>query len=79
MRSAVFAATIDAASATADARAADLQDVLVTLTAEVALDYVDIRSVQRTAGNRAIANAGSRKRRSELTQFRVAGGPGHRP
>ena len=65
--------TIDAASATAEARAADLQDVLITLTAEVALNYIDIRSLQRRL-EIARSNVDLQQETLELTQFRAQAG-----
>ena len=65
--------TIDAASATAEARAADLQDVLITLTADVALNYIDIRSLQRRL-EIARSNVDLQQETLELTQFRAQAG-----
>jgi NodT family efflux transporter outer membrane factor (OMF) lipoprotein len=65
--------TIDAASATADARAADLQDVLITLTADVALNYIDIRSLQRRL-ELTQSNVDLQQETLELTQFRAQAG-----
>ena len=65
--------TIDAASATADARAADLQDVLITLTADVALNYIDIRSLQRRL-ELTRSNVDLQQETLELTQFRAQAG-----
>jgi NodT family efflux transporter outer membrane factor (OMF) lipoprotein len=65
--------TIDAASATADARHADLQDVLTTLTADVALNYIDIRSLQRRL-EIARLNVDLQQETLELTQFRAQAG-----
>ena len=65
--------TIDAASATAEARDADLQDVLITLTADVALNYIDIRSLQRRL-EIARSNVGLQQETLELTQFRAQAG-----
>jgi len=65
--------TIDAASATAEARAADLQDVLTTLTADVALNYIDIRSLQRRL-EIARSNVALQQETLELTQFRAQAG-----
>lgn len=64
---------IDAASATAEARAADLQDVLVSLTAEVALNYVDIRSLQRRL-EISQANVRLQEETLDLTRFRLQAG-----
>jgi len=65
--------TIDAAVATAEARAADLQDVLISLTAEVAIDYVDVRTLQRRL-EIALANANVQEQTLELAQFRAQAG-----
>jgi NodT family efflux transporter outer membrane factor (OMF) lipoprotein len=65
--------TVDAARATADARDADLQDVLITLTADVALDYIDIRSLQRRL-ELARSNGNLQQETLELTQFRAQAG-----
>jgi NodT family efflux transporter outer membrane factor (OMF) lipoprotein len=65
--------TVDAARATADAREADLQDVLISLTAEVALDYIDIRSLQRRV-EIARSNVDLQQQTLELTQFRAQAG-----
>jgi NodT family efflux transporter outer membrane factor (OMF) lipoprotein len=64
---------VDAASATADARDADLQDVLITLTADVALNYIDIRSLQRRI-EIAQSNINLQQETLELTQFRAQAG-----
>lgn len=64
---------VDAAAATAEARAADLDDVLVSLCAEVALDYVEVRSLQRRI-DLAQSNAGLQQETLELTQFRAQAG-----
>jgi NodT family efflux transporter outer membrane factor (OMF) lipoprotein len=64
---------IDAASATAEARDADLQDVLTTLTADVALNYIDIRSLQRRL-EIARSNVDLQQETLELTQFRAQAG-----
>ena len=65
--------TVDAARATADARDADLQDVLISLTAEVALDYIDTRSLQRRL-EIARSNVNLQQETLELTQFRAQAG-----
>jgi outer membrane protein TolC len=65
--------TVDAAAATADAREADLQDVLISLTAEVALDYIDTRSLQRRL-EIARSNVALQQETLELTQFRAQAG-----
>ena len=64
---------VDAARATADARESDLQDVLITLTADVALDYIDIRSLQRRL-EITRANVDLQQQTLELTQFRAQAG-----
>jgi len=64
---------VDAATATADARDADLRDVLVSLTAEVALDYIDVRSLQRRL-EIVRGNVGLQSETLELTQFRAQAG-----
>ena len=65
--------TVDAARATADAREADLQDVLISLTADVALNYIDIRSLRRRV-ELARSNVGLQQETLELTQFRAQAG-----
>lgn len=65
--------TVDAARATAEARMADLQDVLVSLTAEVALDYIDIRSLQRRI-EIARSNVDLQQQTLEITRFRIQAG-----
>jgi NodT family efflux transporter outer membrane factor (OMF) lipoprotein len=65
--------TVDAARATADAREADLQDVLISLTADVALNYIDIRSLQRRL-EIARSNVDLQQETLELTQFRAQAG-----
>ena len=57
-------------------RAADLEDVLVSLTAEVALDYIDIRSLQRRL-ELARGNVSLQEETLELTRFRLQAGSGH--
>jgi NodT family efflux transporter outer membrane factor (OMF) lipoprotein len=64
---------IDAATATAEARQADLQDVLVSLSAEVALDYIDIRSLQQRL-EIALSNVNLQEQTLELTRFRLQAG-----
>lgn len=66
---------IDSATATAEAREADLQDVLVSLSAEIALDYVDIRSLQRRM-EIARANVSLQEETLDLTRFRLQAGLG---
>lgn len=65
--------TVDAARATAEARDADLQDVLISLTAEVAFDYIDTRSLQRRL-EIARSNVDLQQQTLELTQFRAQAG-----
>jgi NodT family efflux transporter outer membrane factor (OMF) lipoprotein len=65
--------TVDAARATADAREADLQDVLISLTADVALNYIDIRSLRRRI-ELARANVDLQQQTLEITQFRAQAG-----
>jgi outer membrane protein, multidrug efflux system len=65
--------TVDAASATADAREADLRDTLVSLTAEVARDYIDIRLLQRRL-DIVRGNIGLQEETLELTRFRSQAG-----
>ena len=65
--------TVDAARATADAREADLQDVLISLTADVALNYIDIRSLRRRV-ELARSNVDLQQETLELTQFRAQAG-----
>lgn len=67
--------SIDAAAATAEARDADLQDVLVSLAAEVALDYIDVRSLQRRL-ELGRANAGLQEQTLDLTRLRFQAGLG---
>ena len=55
---------VDAATATADARTADLRDVLVSLAAEVALDYIDVRSLAAAPRDRAARTWRCRRRPS---------------
>jgi len=66
---------VDAATATAEARSADLQDVLVSLAAEVALDYIDVRSAQQRL-EIARSNVGLQEQTLELTQLRQQAGLG---
>ena len=65
--------TVDAAAATANAREADLQDVLISLTADVALNYIDIRSLRRRI-ELAESNVNLQQETLELTQFRAQAG-----
>jgi NodT family efflux transporter outer membrane factor (OMF) lipoprotein len=66
---------VDAASATAGAREADLQDVLVSLAAEVALDYIDVRAAQQRL-EIARANVALQEQTLELTRLRQQAGLG---
>ena len=61
--------SIDAAAATTEVRDAELQDTLVTLIGEVALDYINVRSLQQRVGI-ANANAEAQQQALDLTQFR---------
>jgi NodT family efflux transporter outer membrane factor (OMF) lipoprotein len=65
----------EAAAATADARAADLQDLLVSLTAEVALDYIDVRTLQQRLAI-AQSNVTLQQETLDLTRFRQQAGLG---
>ena len=65
--------TVDAAAATADAREADLQDVLISLTADVALNYIDIRSLRRRV-ELAQSNVDLQQQTLDLTRFRAQAG-----
>ena len=53
------------------------EDVLVSLTAEVALDYIDVRSLQRRL-ELARGNVSLQEETLELTRFRLQAGSGHR-
>jgi len=66
---------VDAATATADARRADLQDVLVSLVAEVALDYIDVRSTQQRL-EIGRSNVSLQEQTLDLTQLRQQAGLG---
>jgi NodT family efflux transporter outer membrane factor (OMF) lipoprotein len=72
----LFGATrsaIDASAATAEARVFDLHDALVSLTAETAIDYIEVRSAQRqlalTESNLALQD-----QTLDLTRFRSQAG-----
>ena len=65
----------DAASATVDARTEELRDVLVSLAAEVALDYIDVRSFQQRLVL-ARSNVALQEETLELTQLRQQAGLG---
>jgi NodT family efflux transporter outer membrane factor (OMF) lipoprotein len=64
---------VDAATATAEARDADVQDVVVSLAAEVALDYIEIRSLQRRVAI-AQSNVELQRQTLDLTRFRAQAG-----
>jgi NodT family efflux transporter outer membrane factor (OMF) lipoprotein len=66
---------IDAAEATADARTADLQALLVSLAAEVALDYIDVRALQQRLAI-AQSNVTLQQETLDLTRFRQQAGLG---
>jgi NodT family efflux transporter outer membrane factor (OMF) lipoprotein len=72
----LFGATrsaIDASAATVEARVFDLHDALVSLTAETAIDYIDVRSAQRqlelTENNLTLQD-----QTLDLTRFRAQAG-----
>jgi NodT family efflux transporter outer membrane factor (OMF) lipoprotein len=66
-------ASVDAAAATAQAREADLEAALVTLTGDVAAQYISVRALQ---ARRAIAdaNAAAQQETYDLTRFRAQAG-----
>src|SRR5204863_7415073 len=64
---------IEAAEADIAAAVEDRRDVLVTLTAEVALNYMDLRGLQRQIAI-ARGNLAAQKRSAELTRRRFQGG-----
>ena len=64
---------IDASAATADARVLDLHDVLVSLTAEVAIDYIEVRAAQRRL-ELARSNLTLQDETLELTRLRAQAG-----
>jgi NodT family efflux transporter outer membrane factor (OMF) lipoprotein len=64
---------IDVARATAQAREADRQDVLVTLVADVGSAYIDVRALQQRLSI-ARANAISQEQTYDLTRFRSQAG-----
>lgn len=68
-------ARLDAASVTQQARVEDLRDVLVSVSAEVALDYVDLRSSQQRLAI-ATSNLALQQEALELTRFRQQAGLG---
>ncbi|HZI81094.1 MAG TPA: efflux transporter outer membrane subunit [Vicinamibacterales bacterium] len=65
----------EAAAATAEARAADARDVLVGLAAEVALDYIDVRSTQQRIAI-ARSNVALQEQTLDLTRLRQQAGLG---
>ena len=67
--------SVDAAAATAEARSADLQDVLVSLAAEVVLDYIDVRSGQRRL-EISRSNVALQEQTLDLTRLRQQAGLG---
>jgi NodT family efflux transporter outer membrane factor (OMF) lipoprotein len=67
--------TVDAATATAGARAADLDDLLISLAAEAALGYIDLRGLQRRL-EIARGNVALQEQTLELTQLRLQAGLG---
>ena len=64
---------IDASIATVGTREADLRDVLVSLIADVALDYIDARTTQARL-EIALVNANVQEQTLQLTQFRAEAG-----
>jgi NodT family efflux transporter outer membrane factor (OMF) lipoprotein len=66
---------VDAATATAGARIADLQDVLISLAAEAAIDYIEVRSLQRRL-EIARTNVALQEETLELTRLRLQAGLG---
>jgi len=64
---------VDATQATARASAASLGDVQVSITAEVALDYIALRSAQERLAI-AQANLSSQQETLQLTQWRLQAG-----
>ncbi len=67
---------LDASEATAQASAASLGDVQVSIAAEVALSYITLRGAQARL---AIAddNLASQLETLQITQWRLQAGPGH--
>jgi NodT family efflux transporter outer membrane factor (OMF) lipoprotein len=65
--------SVEAAEAGLQASVEDLRDVLVTLLAEVALNYVEVRSLQ-TRLSVAEANRGAQAKTLQLVQLNVAAG-----
>jgi NodT family efflux transporter outer membrane factor (OMF) lipoprotein len=65
--------SVEAAQGTLEASEEDLRDVLVTLVAEVALNYVDIRAYQTRLGI-AEANRDAQQETYQITQWRLEGG-----
>lgn len=68
-----IARSIEAAMADLDSRHANLQDVLVTLVGDVALEYVGVRSLQRRIAV-AEANIQAQEETFDLTRFRAQAG-----
>ncbi|MEO8546454.1 MAG: efflux transporter outer membrane subunit, partial [Burkholderiaceae bacterium] len=64
---------VDAANATASASAASLGDVQVSIAAEVALNYITLRSAQQRLGI-ANANLASQADTLQITEWRVQAG-----
>lgn len=67
--------SLDAAEATAQARSADLQDVLLSLAAEVGLDYIEVRSGQRRL-EISRSNVALQEQTLDLTRLRQQAGLG---
>jgi outer membrane protein, multidrug efflux system len=67
--------SLEAATADVDASAADLDDVLVTVTAEVARVYVELRGAQQRLAV-AHRNADNQARTLQLTEVLLQGGKG---
>ena len=65
--------SVEAAQGTLEASEEDLRDVLVTLVAEVALNYVDVRAYQTRLGI-AEANRDAQQETYQITQWRLEGG-----
>jgi NodT family efflux transporter outer membrane factor (OMF) lipoprotein len=65
--------TVDASTATLGAREADLHDILVTLVAEVGIDYINVRSLQSRL-TIALTNLASQQETYELARFRAMAG-----
>lgn len=65
--------TVEAAQAQLEASREDLRDVLVALTAEVALNYIEVRTVQARL-RIALANLAAQEETFSLTEARYLGG-----